>query len=141
MFLRMLPPPLEFNDARTEMQYEPNVLACWCSAVHTYRPHAYAPERMARFGTAVMNTVQYRTESLCCRGLVQSIHDYQRHGGLTRQFEQIDRAVSDFLVSGESTSHRQDQLPTVSEHHEEAQSLEHQRSRPSNSSHHTINGS
>ena len=34
-----------------------------------------------------------------CRGLIQSIHDYQRQGGLTRQFEQLDRAVTDYLVA------------------------------------------
>lgn len=35
-----------------------------------------------------------------CRGLIKSIHDYQRQGGLTKQFEQIDRAVTDYFVTG-----------------------------------------
>jgi hypothetical protein len=42
-----------------------------------------------------------------CRSLIETIHDYQRQGGLTRQFEQIDRAVTDyFVVTGTAVPER-----------------------------------
>jgi hypothetical protein len=48
-----------------------------------------------------------------CRALIKSIHDYQRHGGLSRQLEQIDRAVTDYFVIPSSTSASNEQTPRV----------------------------
>lgn len=39
------------------------------------------------------------TRACACSRLIHSIHEYQRHGGMMRQFEQLDRSLTDYLVS------------------------------------------
>lgn len=34
-----------------------------------------------------------------CRKVIGQIHDFHRQGGLTKQFEQLDKIVSSYLIS------------------------------------------
>ena len=76
------------------------------------------------------------------RGLIQSIHDYQRQGGLTRQFEQLDRAVTDYLVAGpfEAVPHEAHETETETEVQDEAVTRRPSRAGESHSRQQSLNG-
>jgi hypothetical protein len=44
---------------------------------------------------------------VACRTVIDSIHDFQRQGGLSKQFEQLDKVFSTYLVA--STERRRSQ--------------------------------